>query len=43
MQEVGDNNHVEVPETNYPLSTEQFQELRESVNPLGQSNYHGGF
>ena len=41
VQEVGDNNHVEVPETNCPLSMEQFQELRETVNPLRQSIYHG--
>lgn len=40
-QEVGDDNHVEVPETNWPLNMEQFQELRESVNPLRQSVYHG--
>ena len=41
MREVGDDNHLEVPETNCPLNMEQFQELRESVNPLRQSIYYG--
>ncbi len=40
VQEVDDSNHVEVPETNCPLSMKRFQELRETVNPLRQSIYH---
>jgi hypothetical protein len=38
---IGDDNHVEVPETISPLNTEQLQELQESIDPLQHSLCHG--
>jgi hypothetical protein len=39
--EVGEGNHVEVPETISPLNQEHLQGLQESIDPLRDSLYHG--
>lgn len=39
--EIGEDNHVEVPETTFPLNVEQFQELERRIDPLRHSLYHG--
>ena len=39
--EIGEDNHVEVPETTLPLNMEQFQELERRIDPLRYSSNHG--
>jgi hypothetical protein len=39
--EIGEGNHIEVPETTLPLIMEQFKEFRRRIHPLCYSPYHG--
>ena len=39
--EVDDDNIVEIPETNFPLTPQQHAVLFESVDALRPSEYHG--
>ena len=40
-QDINSDNHVDVPETNFPINVEQLNELRENIDPLWHSNFHG--
>ena len=39
--EIGEDNHVEVPDTTFPLNMEHFHELERRINPLRHSSHHG--
>ena len=41
VNELGNENLVNVPETNCPLGMEQLNLLRQNIDPLRQSNCHG--
>ena len=40
-QDINSDNHVDVPETNFPINVEQLNELRENIDPLRHSDFHG--